>query len=170
MAGSLSSLNFDGAMRTDANHAMNPQYAPNSFVNKFRPDVAEAPYKVADNTVSRKSHYFHEGKISEYDQPRDLYSRVMDAQAREHLHSNTAAWLKKVTVPEIQSKYLAQVYRIAPEYARSVYDLLPESKFEFSDVEELSKGAETAGKERKFRPSSDADRLVGYPAAGIYNV
>ncbi|KAI7570925.1 heme-dependent catalase [Hortaea werneckii] len=72
MSGSLSSINFDGAMRIDANHAGNKQYTPNSFANKFRPDLAETPYKVSDNVVSRKSHYYHEGKISEYDQPREL--------------------------------------------------------------------------------------------------
>ena len=59
-------------MRVDANHANNKQITPNSFVNKFRPDVAEAPYKVSDNVVSRKSHYYHEGKISEYTQAREL--------------------------------------------------------------------------------------------------
>lgn len=80
MASSYSSLNFDGPLRLDANHAMNPQYAPNSFVHKFRPDTAEAPYQLADNTVSRKSHFYHEGKLSEYDQPRALYQKVMDAR------------------------------------------------------------------------------------------
>jgi catalase len=59
-------------MRVDANHAGNKQITPNSFVHKFRPDVAEAPYKVSDNVVSRKSHYYHEGKISEYTQAREL--------------------------------------------------------------------------------------------------
>lgn len=47
MAQSYSSVNFDGAMRVDANHAGNKQYTPNSFSTKFRPDVAEAPYKVS---------------------------------------------------------------------------------------------------------------------------
>ncbi len=91
MTQSYSSLNFDGPMRVDANHANNKQITPNryisrsiqgcrnsrltpanSFVHKFRPDVAEAPYTVSDNTVSRKSHYYHEGKISEYTQAREL--------------------------------------------------------------------------------------------------
>ena len=47
MAQSYSSINFDGPMRVDSNHAGNPQYTPNSFVHKFRPDTAEAPYKVS---------------------------------------------------------------------------------------------------------------------------
>jgi catalase len=74
MAGSYSSLNFDGATRNDANHAGNPQYVPNSFKHKFRPDTAEAPYTLSDNIVSRKSHYHHEGKLSDYDQARELYT------------------------------------------------------------------------------------------------
>ncbi|KAI0521466.1 catalase-like domain-containing protein [Xylaria bambusicola] len=68
MAQSFASLNFDGQMRVDANYAGNKQYAPNSFAHKFRPDAAETPYVVNDNIVSRKSHYWHEGKKSEYDQ------------------------------------------------------------------------------------------------------
>jgi catalase len=149
---------------------MNPQYTPNSFVHKFRPDTAEAPYQLADNTVSRKSHFYHEGKLSEYDQPRALYQKVMDARAREHLHSNTARMLKVVEYPEIQLKYLAQLYCIAPEYAKGVYDLLPEQKFDFSQVKVQVKGAERAGKEAKFLPSQSTDILVGKsPAMPVYN-
>jgi len=172
MAGSLSSLNFDGPMRTDANHAMNPQYAPNSFVAKFRPDTAEAPYQVADSVVSRKSHYYHEGKLSEYDQPRDLYEKVMSPEQRENLHKNTANMLKFVDYPEIQCKYLSQVYNISPKYAQSVYDLLPagqQEKFHFDEVKNNAQGAEMAGKEGKFRPSNPTDRLVGaVPGMDIY--
>ena len=97
MAGSYASLNFDGQQRNDANHAGNPQYAPSSFVNKFRPDTAESPYRVSDNIVSRKSHFYHEGKESDYTQARDLYTRVMTSQQRENLHSNTANMLRFVT-------------------------------------------------------------------------
>ena len=61
-----------GSMRVNANHGGGKQYLPNSFQHKFHPDVAEAPYKVSDNIVSRKSHYWHEGKLGEYVQPREL--------------------------------------------------------------------------------------------------
>lgn len=110
MAQSYASLNFDGAMRTDANHAGNKQYAPNSFAHKFRPDTAEAPYAVADNVVSRKSHYWHEGKPSDYDQARDLWRRVMTDAERNNTCSNTAKYLSIVQYPEIQvstSPYLS---------------------------------------------------------------
>ncbi|KAF7590032.1 hypothetical protein BBP40_003421 [Aspergillus hancockii] len=171
MASSYSSLNFDGQLRVDANHAMNPQYVPNSFVHKFRPDVAEAPYEVSDNNVGRKSHFYHEGKPSEYDQPRALYREVMNEEARRQLHDNTARLLKLVEYPQIQVKYLAQLLRIAPEYARGVYDLLPEKKFKFDDVEAQAEGAEKAGKEPKFMPSAPTDKLVGKcPAMNVYNV
>ena len=76
MAGSYASLNFDGQTRNDANHAGNPQYVLNSFKHKFRPDTAKAPYFVAENIVSRKNHYHHEGLLSDYDQARELYTRA----------------------------------------------------------------------------------------------
>lgn len=171
MAQSYSSLNFDGPLRVDANHAGNPQYAPNSFVDKFRPDVAEAPYQVADSTVSRKSHFWHEGKASDYDQARELYSRVMDDGARDHLHQNTASLLRHVKSPKIQIGYLAQIYNIAPQYAQTVFDLLPEKDFTFDEVEKRSKDAVVAGKAAKFRPSAPQDRLVGFmPPGPIYNM
>ena len=163
-------MNFDGPLRVDANHAGNPQYAPNSFVTKFRPDAAEAPYQVADNIVSRKSHYYHEGQPSEYDQARVLYKRVMDGRARDHLHKNTANMLARVRYPKIQSGYLAQVYNIAPEYARRIYDLLPKKEFGFDEVEEKAKTAAVTSKEARFRPSNPHERLVGSPpSAAIYN-
>ncbi|KAL2796187.1 catalase [Aspergillus keveii] len=171
MASSYSSLNFDGPLRVDANHAMNPQYAPNSFTNKFRPDTAEAPYQLADPNVSRKSHFFHEGKDSEYDQARNLYMNVMDARARQHLHANTARLLKLVEYPEIQVKYLAQAFCIAPEYAKGIYNLLPEKRFAFEEVQgRAGEAAEKWGKEAKFRPSAATDKLVGKcPAMPVYN-
>ncbi|KAJ9605073.1 hypothetical protein H2200_010463 [Cladophialophora chaetospira] len=170
MAGSYASLNFDGPLRVDANHAGNPQYAPNSFVDKFRPDTAEAPYKVGDNIVSRKSHFYHEGKpLTEYDQPRDLYENVMSDSARANLHSNTAVMLSHVSEQIIQVKYLAQLYKIKPSYAQAVYDGLTKKKFDFSEVEKTADGIEKAGHYDKFRPTQASERLVGLPATGVYN-
>lgn len=159
-------------MRIDGNHSGNKQYVPNSFAHKFRPDVAEAPYKVSDNVVSRKSHYYHEGKISEYTQARDLYTRVMSASARQNLHSNTAKLLSKVNYPEITKKYLAQIYNVAPEYAKGVYDLtqMKFERFDFNVVKEMSKDAPTWYKEPKFRPG-EGGNIVGYaPGQPFYNV
>ncbi|ETN45028.1 uncharacterized protein HMPREF1541_09904 [Cyphellophora europaea CBS 101466] len=171
MAKSFSSLNFDGTMRVDANHAGNLDYAPNSFdpIDRFRSDVAEAPYHVADNVVSRKSHFHHEGKLSEYDQPRELYERVMNDEARAHLHSNTAVMLDQVSEKTIQVRYLAQQYLISKSYARAIYDLLKNKAFQFSEVEEMAKGAEKMTHTPRFLPSKATDRLVGKPAVGIYN-
>jgi len=177
MSGSYASLNFDGPMRTDANHAGNVQYAPNSFKHKFRPDTAEAPYAVSDNIVSRKSHYHHEGKLSDYDQARELYTRVMTDSQRKNLHYNTANMLRFVTVKAIKVGYLAQIWNIAPSYAEAVFEMLPEAAksgeegFAFLDVQNKAKGAELAGKEAKFRPSEQRERLVGFnPDMPIYNM
>jgi len=164
----MASLNFDGAMRTDANHAGNAQYAPNSFKHKFRPDAAETPYAVSDNIVSRKSHYYHEGKDSDYDQARELYSRVMTPDARAHLHKNTATMLSMVSEPIIQQRYLAQIWNIAPEYSSSVYNGLAKKEFEWLEVEQLAKKAAAIAKEPKFRPGP-GDRLVGkVPEVMVY--
>ncbi|KAI0457079.1 heme-dependent catalase [Xylaria acuta] len=169
MSQSLSSLNFDGQLRVDANHAGNRQYAPNSFAHKFRTDAAEPAFAVSDNICSRKSHYWHEGKKNDYDQARELWRRVMDDKARNNTIGNTAELLQLVKFPLIQKKYLAQAYNIAPEYAQGIYTALPEKKFEFSEVEELSKTAYLWYKEPKFRPTGE--KLVGFaPSKPVYNV
>jgi len=169
MAKSYASLNFDGNMRVDANHAGNKQYAPNSFAHKFSPQHAEAPYQVSDNVVSRKSHYWHEGQRNEYDQASELWRRVMNDQQRANTIKNTGNMLKFVKFPVIQKKYLAQVYNIGPDYAQGIYDMLPSPEFKFSEVEELSKTAHIWYKEKKFRPSN-GEKLMGYaPEVPIYN-
>jgi catalase len=69
----------------------------------------------------------------------------------------------------VQKKYLAQIFNISPEYSQSVYDNLKEKKFQFSEVEELSKTAQEWYKEKKFLPS-EGDGLVGYlPQQNVYN-
>jgi len=102
MSKSFAPLQFDGQMRVDANHAGNKQYNPNSFAHKFRPDVAEAPYQVSDNVMSRKSHYWHEAKKNEYDQAKELWSRVMSPERRQHTITNTFNMLKFVKYADIQ--------------------------------------------------------------------
>jgi catalase len=172
MAQSYSPLHFDGNMRVDGNHSGNKPYAPNSFAHKFRPDVAEAPYQVSDNIMSRKSHYWHEGKKNEYDQARDLWTRVMTEQERQNTIKNTCNMLKFVKYDEIKKKYLAQQYNIDPAYARGLYDGLPEDKrtFDFSEIEKLAENAHVWYKEKKFRPSM-GERLMGYaPSQTVYNV
>ena len=135
----------------------------NNSINKFQPNTAEAPYEVSDNVVSRQSHYFTEGTRKEYEQTRELYDRVMNDDARAVLHYNTAALLKLVEYPNIQIRYLAQCHCVNPKYARAIYDLLPERAFDFGRVEEITEGAPSFGKERKFMPFGENHRLVGNP-------
>ncbi|PUU77755.1 catalase [Tuber borchii] len=136
----------------------------NSSASKCRPDIAEVPYQVSDNIVSRQSHYHTEGTRREYDQARVLYGRIMSDKARTDLHDNTAAVLKLVTDPDIQTRYLAQCYCVNPEYAKAIYCLLPEPAFDFGGVEDIAEDAPSFGKERKFMPFGENHRLVGNPA------
>jgi len=169
MAKSYSSLNFDGQMRVDANHAGNKQYAPNSFAHKFRADVAEAPYEVQDAVCSRKSHFWHEGKKSDYDQATELWTRVMTEQQRQHTVTNTAKWLNRVNYPEIQVKYLAQLYNISPDYAQGVYDKLTDAEFTMSEIKERAETAHEWYKEKKFRPATKGKPSGVPPSHRVYN-
>ncbi|KAK4246803.1 catalase [Corynascus novoguineensis] len=170
MAKSYASLNFDGPMRTDANHAGNKQYAPNSFAHKFRPDAAEAPYVVHDNIVSRKSHFWHEGKKNDYDQAAQLWARVMTPTQHENTCKNTAKYLRYVKYPEIQKKYLAQLYNISPDYAKGVFERLQQPQFDLAEVERIAQDAHIWYRNKAFLPSG-GEKLVGYPPAQpVYGV
>lgn len=63
----------------------------------FDPKMAEAPFQVGNNVVSRQSFYKHEGDPSEYTQVRELYQRVMTEDQRSNLHRNTAELLRVST-------------------------------------------------------------------------
>jgi catalase len=161
MSQSYSSLNFDGQMRVDANHAGNAQYVPNSYAYKFRPDTVEPAFEVSDKVCSRKSHYYHEGKKSDYAQATQLWKHTMSQSERHNTCYNTVMFLKLCNQPIIQKKYLAQIYNIAPDYAQGVYDLLPKKKFEFQEVVKLSETACEWYKEKMLQPAL-GNRLVGF--------
>ncbi|KJK89211.1 hypothetical protein H633G_06935 [Metarhizium anisopliae BRIP 53284] len=169
MVKSYSSLNFDGQMRVDANHAGNKQYAPNSFAHKFRPDASEAPYEVQDGVSSRKSHFWHEGKRNDYDQATELWARVMTDQQRQHTVTNTAKWLNRVNYPEIQVKYLAQLYNVSPDYAQGIYDKLTDADFTMTEVKKRAETAQEWYKEERFRPATKGKPSGMPPSHRVYN-
>ncbi|TFA99723.1 Catalase [Trichoderma ghanense] len=152
MAKSYASLNFDGPMRTDANHAGNKQYAPNSFAHKFRPDTAEAPYAVSDNIAT------------------ELWTRVMTSEERQNTCKNTAKYLRMVAYKDIRSKYLAQLYNISADYATGVYELLNETEFDLNEVKNLAETAHQWYKEKKFMPSTGEKLMGNVPGMPVYNM
>ena len=78
--------------------------------------------------------------------------------------------LLHVSDPQIQILYLGQQYCIKPSYAKVIYDLLPEKKFDFKEVEKASHGAEKRTKTPAFVHNDDSERLVGKPVPGVYMI
>jgi catalase len=75
-----------------------------------------------------------------------------------------------VSVKDIKVRYLAQQYCISKSYAKGIYELLKhKDDFGFEEVEEMAKGAEKMTHTPRLLPSRETDRLVGLPAAGVYN-
>ena len=87
----------------------------------------------------------------------------MSDQARKNTIYNTAKMMSHVNYPIIAKRYLAQVYNIAPEYAQGVYDQtkFKFDRFDFSEVEQMSKEAHTWYKVDRFQPDA-GNRLVGF--------
>jgi len=177
MAKNLSPDNYNGSMRVDANATGKPYYWPNAKESvaptkdstpSFDPSVEEAPMQVHSNVLSRKTYYRHQGKPSEYDQVRELYTRVMTPQAREELHKTTAFLLKRAR-PIVQKNYLIQQAAIAESYARAIYDLLPaHDGYTFEEVMEGSKTAHMVGVNQQF-VAKDSDKSYGFLGLPVKN-
>ncbi|CED83116.1 catalase [Phaffia rhodozyma] len=168
--------NFNGTMRTDGNGSGKPHYFPNSY-HSTEPSAnstpgfggqayAEIPMQVGSNVVSRKSYYRQQGHPSEYNQVRVLYRRVMNDQQRANLHSNTARLLKNAD-SIVQRNYLIQLYAVAPEYARSVYDAMPADKkghgYSMDEVAEKSETAHLVGLNPQFTMADTGASFMGMP-------
>ncbi|KAF2679182.1 hypothetical protein K458DRAFT_422418 [Lentithecium fluviatile CBS 122367] len=72
----------------------------------------------------------------------------MNEQEKKNTITNTVNMLKFVKFPEIQKKYLAQVYNIAVDYSKGIFDDLPKPTFDFSEVEKLAEDAHLWYKEK----------------------
>ncbi|ELU37193.1 catalase [Rhizoctonia solani AG-1 IA] len=164
--------NYAGNMRIDGNVASKPTYFPNSYHNNkpttagapgFLPQAEEVPMQVASNILSRKGYYLHEGSLSEYNQVRELYTRVLTPPKREELHSNTARLLKHAD-GIVQKNYLIQLYAIEPGYAKAIYDLLPEhSGYTLEEIAEGAKSAHLVGKNPQFFSAGKGASFMGMP-------
>lgn len=138
--------------------------SPTTKAPSFCPSATEAPFQAASNVVSRESHWSHEGEPSEYDQVRELYTRVMTPEQRDHLHRNTAKLLVYADAI-VQKNYLIQQCAISPAYAQAIYDLLPEDKrqgYTMEEVQDASKEAHLVGKNLAFK-SKTGRSFMGMP-------
>ena len=144
MATSQNSDTVDGAMRVDENNKGKPQYMPNSFHSitapLAKPETTETPMQFGSNAYSRTDHFRHRGQPSEYDQVRELWTRVMTDEERENTAKNTA-FLLQTAESLVQTRYLAQCYAISKDYAQMIYDRLPEKHYHMEMIERQSKEA-----------------------------
>ncbi|KAM4066113.1 catalase-related immune-responsive domain-containing protein [Hirsutella rhossiliensis] len=59
--------------------------------------------------------FWHEGNKNDYEQARELWSRVMSDEEKKNARKNTAKWLARFNYSEIT------LYNISPDYASGVY-------------------------------------------------
>lgn len=80
----------------------------------------------------------------------------MDAEQRDHLHSNTAFCMNTDVSRTTRLKYLAQVYKISPKYVEGIIGYLNDKNVTLEEAREVSEGAEMNGKSEKYRPKESA--------------
>eukprot|EP00742_Colponemidia_sp_Colp-10_P003993 GILJ01004260.1.p1 GENE.GILJ01004260.1~~GILJ01004260.1.p1 ORF type:complete len:542 (+),score=66.30 GILJ01004260.1:149-1774(+) len=140
MAGKLNSMNRDGAMRCDDNGGTEPHYMPNS-IGKIKPDDRYnwKPMPVS-GVAQRASASRHESDPdADFAQARTLFLEVMTQEERQHLFMNIADPLKLVK-PAIAKRFLAQCYKVHPDYANGILALIGDKhKITLDEVESVVK-------------------------------
>ncbi|BFZ56055.1 hypothetical protein PYCC9005_003097 [Savitreella phatthalungensis] len=113
-------INGQGNLRADEDIDGTLPYQPNSKDRlRYAAYAAEPPMVVPNAVRSRQGHGRTEGTDAEYDQARELYSRVMDDAQRDALHKNTAYCMQTAGKDTIE-RYLAQITRISPAYVDGI--------------------------------------------------
>jgi len=131
----------DGKMRVNNNGGVEPHYFPNSASNpppaRPNPSLLSTPHPVAAHpnmsssqmlTAFRGSVNRHEsgdlGPDSEYEQATLFYQNTLDSQGRANLAANIAQGLSAVTRADIKIRSLVMCYKVAPDLAKNICDLL----------------------------------------------
>ena len=128
----MNSFQRDGAMRGDDNGGGGPNYWPNSFSNIDPDDEYVLPPIDVSGLAAR-----HEYKLGDVDfvQAGDLYRKVMDDTAREHLVSNIVGHLKNAQ-KRIQLRQTALFFKADVDYGSRVAKGLG---LDVSEIERLAK-------------------------------
>jgi len=121
----------DGAMRTDANGGPGPNYWPNSFGGPAPESKAGEPAFDFSGEIGRRPYPKTE---DDFVQPGNLYRKVMDDTAREHLVGNIVAHLGGAQ-KRIQLRQAALFFKADKEYGTRVADGL---KLDVKEVERLA--------------------------------
>jgi catalase len=115
-AGAAANYQRDGAMRTDANGGAGPNYWPNSFGGPAPDPKAAEPVFEHSGTVARAP---YPKTDSDFVQAGNLYRKVMDDTAREHLVGNIVAHLGNA-LGRIQRRQAALFYKADKDYGARV--------------------------------------------------
>jgi catalase len=109
----------DGLMRTDYNGEGEPTIYPNSRGGpKGDTKYNWKPVPVS-GVIDRASCSRHAGNDSEYDQARELFTKIMSDAERTHLFNNIAEFLK-FAKPDIQEKTIAAFGKVHAAYAEGI--------------------------------------------------
>lgn len=139
----------------DENNAGKPQYMPSVLTGTDKcpvanPAAAEVPLPMENGslnpqspaTLSRQAANFrHRGKPSEYDQVRELWTRVMSDSEKNNTMKNTAFLLGTAPDKGVIKAFLVQCHAISPDFAQGIMNRLPNQEklgFSIADIQKLS--------------------------------
>ncbi len=112
----MNSYQRDGAMRSDANGGVGPNYWPNSMGGP-RPDPRAADPGMPVSGETGRTPYPHPN--DDFVQPRALFRDAMTAEDREHLISNVVGHLKNAQ-ERIRLRQCAVFYKVDQELGSAV--------------------------------------------------
>lgn len=121
----------DGHMRFDGNLGGEPNYYPNSFEGP-KPEPTAAQPAIDISGKAARHEYSHPN--DDFVQPGDLYRKVMNNEARDHLIGNIATHLGNAQ-KNIQLRQTAIFFKADSEYGRRIAEGLG---LDMNEVERLS--------------------------------
>lgn len=104
----------DGHMQVGDNGGSNPNYAPNSFDNIVPDESYKEPSQTLDSLVADWYDRNAPGEDDHYSQPGIFYSKVLDANEKQHLVNNVVGAMKGITgekKDEIINRQLCHFFR-----------------------------------------------------------
>lgn len=131
MARQYNGATRDGALRSDDNGGVAPNYYPNSYSVPPHPlpNLAANPKPMPVHGVLQRASASKHGQKDadpslEYEQARLFYLRTLTPQERSNLHVNIAQPMMSVTREEVKLRFLAGLYKVSPDLVQGVLDVI----------------------------------------------
>jgi catalase len=154
----------DGPMQTTVNGGGGPNYFPNSFGGPVSSKKGELSRYSLQGDVARAE----TGDQDNFSQCRSFFITVLSEAERDRLTTNVASHMSKVRSEVVQKRALENLYRVHPEYGRSVEEKIRQIKTKTQQDRAANPGRHRAGVKAVLSPPRDVPPKAGPDQDGTF--